>query len=219
MAAALGRGDTTGFFRAVLSSPLYLPAVEAELVEEHARTLFSVEVHGTHYLVVFSSPEAAARVDGADTVVVTDYRELLANWPDPSWRLALNPGAPIDALVPPDAVIRAALEEVTLPLAAEVRAGGTVSGDATPVSRPSRRRAWLVAGSLVLVAGVVLAGLFASGVVRLGPTPPTTALGAPSYVEETTTAGIEQTYDGSETYDVGGGLAVLDCDDDGLPDV
>ena len=65
----------------------------------------------------------------------------------------------------------------------------------------------------------MLAGLFAGGVVRLGPTPPTSALGAPRYVEETTTAGIDLTYDGSETYDVGGGLAVLDCDDDGMPDV
>jgi hypothetical protein len=46
-----------------------------------------------------------------------------------------------------------------------------------------------------------------------------TALGAPRYVEETATAGVDQTYHGSETYDVGGGLAVLDCDDDGLPDV
>ena len=82
------------------------------------------------------------------------------------------------------------------------------------------RRTGLIAGSLVVVvAAVVLAGLFAGGVVRLGPTPPTTALGAPRYVEETATAGIDSTYDGSETYDVGGGLAVLDCDDDGLPDV
>ena len=58
-----------------------------------------------------------------------------------------------------------------------------------------------------------------AGVVRLGPTPPTAALGAPRYVEETATAGLVQTYDGSETYDVGGGLAVLDCDGDGRPDV
>jgi enediyne biosynthesis protein E4 len=69
------------------------------------------------------------------------------------------------------------------------------------------------------VAAVVLTGLFAGGIVRLGPMPPTTALGPPRYVEETASAGLEQTYDGSETYDVGGGLAVLDCDDDGLPDV
>jgi enediyne biosynthesis protein E4 len=82
------------------------------------------------------------------------------------------------------------------------------------------RRTGLIAGSLVVVvSAVALAGLFAGGVVRLGPTPPTNALGAPRYVEETATAGIDLTYDGSETYDVGGGLAVLDCDDDGLPDV
>jgi hypothetical protein len=138
MAAALGRGDTTGFFRAVLMSPLYLPAVRAELVEEHARTLFSIQVQGTSYLLVFTSPAAAAQVDGADTVVVTDYRALLESWPDPSWRLALNPGAPIDALVPPDVVVRAALEEVTVPLAEQVPGllgQPARSGDAVPANR------------------------------------------------------------------------------------
>ncbi|HKF84433.1 MAG TPA: CRTAC1 family protein [Candidatus Limnocylindrales bacterium] len=81
------------------------------------------------------------------------------------------------------------------------------------------RRPLLVAGLLVLLAAVVLAGGFAAGAVRLGPSPPTTALGSPHFVEETASAGLVQTYDGDETYDVGGGLAVLDCDADGRPDV
>jgi enediyne biosynthesis protein E4 len=80
------------------------------------------------------------------------------------------------------------------------------------------RGRWLVAGIVLLVAAVAV-GLLATGVVRTGPSAPTVALGAPRYVDETSTAGIAQTYDGSETYDVGGGVAVLDCDGDGRPDV
>src|SRR5215218_9976066 len=80
-------------------------------------------------------------------------------------------------------------------------------------------RSWLVGGSLVVLAAVVLGGLFATGALRLGPSAPAAALGAPHFVEETASSGLVQTYDGDETYDVGGGLAVLDCDDDGRPDV
>jgi enediyne biosynthesis protein E4 len=81
------------------------------------------------------------------------------------------------------------------------------------------RRALLVAGGLV-VAGVAVVGVVvATGAVRLGPTPPTVALAAPRYVDETSASGLSQTYGGDATYDVGGGLAVLDCDGDGRPDV
>ena len=39
------------------------------------------------------------------------------------------------------------------------------------------------------------------------------------FVDETAAAGLEHVYDGGFTYFVGGGVAVLDCDDDGLPDL
>lgn len=41
----------------------------------------------------------------------------------------------------------------------------------------------------------------------------------PRFVDEAAAAGIDHAYEGDASYFVGGGVAVLDCDDDGLPDV
>ena len=41
----------------------------------------------------------------------------------------------------------------------------------------------------------------------------------PRFVEETSTAGVEHRYDGEWQFYTGGGVAVLDCDDDGRPDL
>jgi enediyne biosynthesis protein E4 len=42
---------------------------------------------------------------------------------------------------------------------------------------------------------------------------------APRFVEEALAAGVEHAYDGEWQFFVGGGVAVLDCDDDGRPDL
>ncbi len=48
---------------------------------------------------------------------------------------------------------------------------------------------------------------------------PLVALGAPRFVDETASAGIEHVYDGGFAYATGGGVAVLDCNGDGKPDL
>ncbi|MEK6224916.1 MAG: CRTAC1 family protein [Chloroflexota bacterium] len=45
------------------------------------------------------------------------------------------------------------------------------------------------------------------------------ALGPPRFAEETSSAGIDHTYDGGFEYAVGGGVAVFDCTGDGRPDL
>src|SRR5437867_4832478 len=45
------------------------------------------------------------------------------------------------------------------------------------------------------------------------------ALGAPRFVDETASAGVDHIYNGGFEYAVGGGLAVFDCNGDGKPDL
>lgn len=84
-------------------------------------------------------------------------------------------------------------------------------GAAVGRRRPSRL---LVIGSVVaVVVGAVAAGRI------LTPSGQPHALGAPRFVDESTTAGITHTYTGGFEFAVGGGVAVFDCDADGKPDL
>jgi hypothetical protein len=82
----------------------------------------------------------------------------------------------------------------------------------------TRRR---VAGAAVVVAAAgafaLIAGGFALG--RLGGPTQTEALGPPRFIDETASSGVDHTYAGDFPFSVGGGVAVLDCDADGRPDL
>src|SRR6267378_808549 len=64
---------------------------------------------------------------------------------------------------------------------------------------------------VALVPDVTTDGLSSGG--------PAVARGAPSFVEETVSAGIDHVYSGGSEYAVGGGVAALDCNGDGKPDL
>jgi hypothetical protein len=81
----------------------------------------------------------------------------------------------------------------------------------------TRRRIALVGVGLAVV--LVATTLGAVVVLRGGSSGPSAGLGAPRFVERTSTAGVQMTYDGPAVFATGGGLAVLDCDADGRPDL
>ena len=75
--------------------------------------------------------------------------------------------------------------------------------------------AWLGAGAAagaVITLGLVLA-------VMLLRSDDAAAMGPPQFVEEAEVAGITHVYDGGFPFFVGGGVAVFDCNDDGMPDL
>lgn len=79
----------------------------------------------------------------------------------------------------------------------------------------TRRLIGLMVGALALAIVVLTAAQLGA----LPGTELTVALGPPSFVEEAEAAGIDHRYDGDFNYFVGGGVAVFDCNDDGLQEV
>lgn len=77
---------------------------------------------------------------------------------------------------------------------------------------------------VLLVTGVIFGAVATGGVVALAAglirgDAPTDALGVPAFIDDTSAAGIDHVYNGEFQYFVGGGVAVLDCNDDMLPDL
>src|SRR2546428_11790612 len=72
-------------------------------------------------------------------------------------------------------------------------------------------------GAIGALLVAIVAGVASTGV--LSRSPPSVALAAPHFVEETAIAGVQHTYDGGFEYAAGGGVAVFDCDGDGRPDL
>ncbi len=70
----------------------------------------------------------------------------------------------------------------------------------------------------MLAALVAISAIAAgTGMVLLRPAVETAV--APFYVDDTAGSGVSQRFDGPELYQVGGGVAVFDCDGDRLPDL
>jgi hypothetical protein len=82
----------------------------------------------------------------------------------------------------------------------------------------TRRRLGIAGFAIVVTAAVALV-VAGTRLLGGGGGTPTEALGTPHFVDATTSSGVAHTYGDSETAMIGGGVAVLDCDDDGRPDL
>ena len=89
------------------------------------------------------------------------------------------------------------------------------ASDRPPHVRPSRSR-WIAVGALV----VVLAAVAALAVWRSGRSSSAADVGdPPRFVNDTSSSGIDHSYEGAYEHFVGGGVAAFDCDDDGRADL
>ncbi|WP_240487350.1 SseB family protein [Actinomadura flavalba] len=98
------RGDHVAYFELLRGADLVLPGAGGP-EEPHGLPLIAIG-EGT-YIAVFTSPAALAP-DGGEPGPFrrTSFSELAARWPDPSWQLAVNPGAPSEVLLDTVAVAR-----------------------------------------------------------------------------------------------------------------
>ena len=90
----------------------------------------------------------------------------------------------------------------------------TADMDQPPRSEPSLLRWWILGlgAAAMLTAGVVVARSY----WRDDPSSvPPAGYAAPRFVDDTTNAGVDHTYDGEFEFFVGGGVATFDCNDDG----
>ncbi|MEO5918930.1 MAG: VCBS repeat-containing protein, partial [Candidatus Limnocylindrales bacterium] len=82
----------------------------------------------------------------------------------------------------------------------------------------ARKRTQIIVAGVGALALVLVAVVGFVALERSRQTP-TTALEAPHYVDEAEVSGLAQTYGGSSTFAVGGGVAVFDCNGDDKPEI
>jgi hypothetical protein len=125
LAQALASGDQRAYFRIVSTADLYLPQFLGAGPPD-GQQFVTANLFGHTFLPVFTSIEALVISEVSEIAggyALTNYAELRQKWPVPEWRLAVNPGTPIDAYVAIEAVENAAVGEVALPTAAEMILG------------------------------------------------------------------------------------------------
>ncbi|MFC4145216.1 SseB family protein [Micromonospora mangrovi] len=120
MLLAAGEDDRQAYFQLVAVADLFLPQIAGD--DPAGQRFLTVHAFDEVFLPVFTSvPALAAQFGGAvNGYTVTNYAELRRKWPDPQWRLAVNPGTPVDAYLSIEAVEEAAVGDVTVPTLAEL---------------------------------------------------------------------------------------------------
>jgi hypothetical protein len=151
MLRAIAAGDQTGYFAVLAGTRLYLPGKRPDLSGNgpdlagnrpsgERQQLATWQRDSVTYLLAFTSLEALAHcLDGrADAYWTTDHAELVRRWPDPAWKLAINPTVPIGAFLAVDDVAAGAAGELTIPTIDDLATqatGAAASGPANDLER------------------------------------------------------------------------------------
>ncbi|WP_436522282.1 SseB family protein [Actinoplanes sp. HUAS TT8] len=106
--------DRQMFFQVVASADLYLPQMSGL---DGPQRFLTIHALGQVFLPVFTSARALAQQYGqaVDGYTLTNFAELSRKWPDPDWRLAINPGTPLDAYLSIESLMQAALGDLKVP--------------------------------------------------------------------------------------------------------
>lgn len=115
MASALAAGDGEEYAKLLMSAPLSVPELP-EPGTEPAREVAELLPPGTAYVLAYTSVSALAFALGdlAAGYQQLDFAALRQRWPDPGHQLAVNPGTPIAAFLPPQAVAEVAAGDRSL---------------------------------------------------------------------------------------------------------
>lgn len=109
-----------GYFQLIAVADLYLPQLAGDTASD--QRFITVHAFDQVFLPVFTSVEALAGRFGhaVNGYTITNFAELRRKWPDPDWRLAVNPGTPVDAYLSVDSFAEAAMGEVVVPTMSEL---------------------------------------------------------------------------------------------------
>jgi SseB protein N-terminal domain len=120
LVSALVADDRTRFFRTVRAARWFLPALPPG---DRGPRYLTRDLYDETYLLVFTSVRSLVGAVGGvvEGFLITGYDELSTHWPAPYWRLAINPGTPIDGWVTMDVLAAAAAGARSVPTLAEAR--------------------------------------------------------------------------------------------------
>jgi hypothetical protein len=133
LAWALASRDLPRYLRILSVADLWQPLGPVGGDGPAGRRLVTIHMRGTPVLPVFTSQEAmeTAVSDVAEAAVLTRYRHLRDSWPALQWRLAVDPGLPIEAHLPVGAVDRAPRDRVP-PADPDITVGSLWGGQFDP---------------------------------------------------------------------------------------
>jgi len=136
MSQAVAEGDSTAFLHSFVSAELYLPQVPRQgvVLREGAEQWVPLtqQAGGFPAIPVFTSLSGMGSKVVAGRYEVTSFAEVRDRWAQPDWWVAINPGLPIDAHLPFDAVDKLISGELVVVDGQLVRPDEVTRGEESP---------------------------------------------------------------------------------------